>query len=56
MAIEKVNDRQWILTPELYEVESIEINAKAEGLEIDGNTIYWEELQKFIDQSWTYYP
>ena len=55
MAIEKVNDRQWIIPIDVG-IDPLEINAKAEGLEIDGNVIYWEELEKFIDQSWTYYP
>jgi len=56
MSIEKKNDRQWIITPEDIETVPYEINAKTEGLEIDGNIIYWAELEQFINQSWSYYP
>ena len=60
MSIEKVNDRQWILTlsdSSGQEEITVEINATVEGLEIDDyGIIYWEELAEFIDASWRHYP
>lgn len=51
MAIDKVNDRQWVLIIKDEDGRDIEleINATIEGLEIDEyGTIYWEELEEFI--------